>query len=66
MIKSNIEDVPDPLFDIVYIDEEEDCSSLDDRDVVYPQGSDPGDTTVMPTEWITTCSERLNAFPEED
>ncbi len=66
MVKSNIEDAPDPLFDIVYIDEEEDCSSLDNTETVFPQDADPGDTTVFPTVWVTTCSERLDAFPEED
>lgn len=66
MVMSNIDDVPSPLFDIVYIDEEEDCEGLDDTETVYEQGADPSDTTIFPTVWVTRCADRLDAFPEED
>ncbi len=65
MVKSNVDDWPDPLFDIIYIDEEEDCDDYSDTETVFPQDATPGDTTVNPTVWRTTCRERFEAFPED-
>ena len=65
LIDSNAENRPEPLFEIIYIDEDEQCESLNSVDRVYKKDAEPNDTITNYIETTVTCSERMDSFPPE-
>ncbi|TVQ80435.1 MAG: hypothetical protein EA358_01980 [Flavobacteriales bacterium] len=64
IITTNAENRPEPLFEIIYIKEDENCSSYDDVSRVYASGEEPNDTIVNFVQTTTTCTDRLESFPQ--
>ncbi|MCC5917118.1 MAG: hypothetical protein JJU02_07300 [Cryomorphaceae bacterium] len=71
MIESNAVDqsensAPNPLYDIIYIKEKEECEDYDDVQINYGVDKDPQDTVVNYIQITTTCRDRMDSFPPDE